>query len=65
MGLANANGPFGQQYAQGPVQQMTSAALNAQLQNKNSLQPTLKGASSVPNLVSNPSQLSPDQSKAL
>ncbi|XP_051573028.1 CREB-binding protein-like isoform X2 [Myxocyprinus asiaticus] len=55
MGLATANGPFGQQYAQSSVQQMTSAGLNAQLQNKaalsNSLQPTLKGASSVPNLL--------------
>ncbi|XP_056608179.1 CREB-binding protein-like isoform X1 [Triplophysa dalaica] len=55
MGLSNANGPFGQQYAQGSVQQMTGSGLNAQLQNKaalsNSLQPTLKGASSVPNLL--------------
>ncbi|XP_073721148.1 histone lysine acetyltransferase CREBBP-like isoform X2 [Misgurnus anguillicaudatus] len=55
MGLANANGSFGQQYAQGSVQQMTSSGLNAQLQNKavlsNSLQSTLKGASSVPNLL--------------
>ncbi|XP_051570050.1 CREB-binding protein-like isoform X2 [Myxocyprinus asiaticus] len=55
MGLATTNGPFGQQYAQGSVQQMTSAGMNAQLQNKaalsNSLQPTLKGASSVPNLL--------------
>lgn len=69
MGLSNANGPFGQQYAQGSVQQMTGAGLNAQLQNKaalsNSLQPTLKGASSVPNLVSYPPKLPPVQSKAL
>uniref|UniRef100_A0A673NBL9 histone acetyltransferase n=1 Tax=Sinocyclocheilus rhinocerous TaxID=307959 RepID=A0A673NBL9_9TELE len=61
MGLATANGPFGQQYSQGSVPQMSSAGLNAQIQNKaalpNSLQPTLKGASSVPNLVSNPPQL--------
>uniref|UniRef100_A0A673N7W7 histone acetyltransferase n=1 Tax=Sinocyclocheilus rhinocerous TaxID=307959 RepID=A0A673N7W7_9TELE len=55
MGLATANGPFGQQYSQGSVPQMSSAGLNAQIQNKaalpNSLQPTLKGASSVPNLL--------------
>uniref|UniRef100_A0A8C1CNQ9 histone acetyltransferase n=1 Tax=Cyprinus carpio carpio TaxID=630221 RepID=A0A8C1CNQ9_CYPCA len=55
MGLATANGPFGQQYSQGSVPQMSSAGLNAQMQNKaalpNSLQPTLKGASSVPNLL--------------
>uniref|UniRef100_A0A671RS28 histone acetyltransferase n=1 Tax=Sinocyclocheilus anshuiensis TaxID=1608454 RepID=A0A671RS28_9TELE len=55
MGLASANGPFGQQYSQGSVPQMSSAGLNAQIQNKaalpNSLQPTLKGASSVPNLL--------------
>uniref|UniRef100_A0A9J7YS57 histone acetyltransferase n=1 Tax=Cyprinus carpio carpio TaxID=630221 RepID=A0A9J7YS57_CYPCA len=47
MGLATANGPFGQQYSQGSVPQMSSAGLNAQMQNKaalpNSLQPTLKG----------------------
>lgn len=69
MGLATANGPFGQQYAQGSVQQMSSAGLNAQIQNKaalpNSLQPTLKGASSVPNLVSNPPQLAMVQSRTL
>ncbi|XP_026065853.1 CREB-binding protein-like isoform X2 [Carassius auratus] len=55
MGLATANGPFGQQYSQGSVPQMSSAGLNAQIQNKaalpNNLQPTLKGASSVPNLL--------------
>lgn len=70
MGLATANGPFVQQYVQGSVQQMSNAALNAQIQNKaalpNSLQPTLKGASSVPNLVSkNPPQLAPVQSTPL
>uniref|UniRef100_A0A672NDS8 histone acetyltransferase n=1 Tax=Sinocyclocheilus grahami TaxID=75366 RepID=A0A672NDS8_SINGR len=62
MGLATANGPFGQQYAQGSVQQMSGAGLNAQIQNKaalpNSLQPTLKGASSqqVPSVGMVPGQ---------
>ncbi|TRY97269.1 hypothetical protein DNTS_020570 [Danionella cerebrum] len=55
MGLATTNGPFGQQYAQGSVQQMPNVGLNAQIQNKatlpNTLQPGLKGASSVPNLL--------------
>lgn len=57
MCLGAVNGPFGQQYAQGAVQQITSAGVNVQLQSKaplsSSLQPTLKGASSAQNLVSN------------
>ncbi|XP_062840923.1 CREB binding protein b isoform X2 [Trichomycterus rosablanca] len=55
MGMGATNGPFGQQYVQGAVQQMNSAGVNVQLQNKaalsNSIQPTLKGASSVQNLL--------------
>ncbi|XP_058266335.1 CREB binding protein b isoform X2 [Hemibagrus wyckioides] len=54
-GLGAVNGPFGQQYAQGAVQQITSAGINVQLQSKaplsSSLQPTLKGASSAQNLL--------------
>lgn len=57
MGLGATNGPFGQQYIQGAMQQITSAGVNVQLQSKaapsNSLQPTLKGAPSIQNLVSN------------
>ncbi|MCJ8739495.1 hypothetical protein PDJAM_G00047830 [Pangasius djambal] len=58
MGLGATNGPFGQQYALGAVQQITSAGVNVQLQSKaalsNSLQPTMKGASSVQNLLHQP-----------
>ncbi|KAG9340447.1 hypothetical protein JZ751_021560 [Albula glossodonta] len=58
MGLSGSNGPFGQSYGQGAVQQMGGAGVNTQLQSKaalpNSL-PTfpadLKGAASVPNLT--------------
>ncbi|KAI5628801.1 CREB-binding protein isoform X2 [Silurus asotus] len=53
VGLGGTNGHFGQQYAQSSVQQITSAGVNAQLQNKaalsNSLPPTLKPSSSVQN----------------
>lgn len=58
MGMSGA--PFGQQYGQAGVQQMGAAGVNAQqLQNKTALSnnlpqfPTeLKGAGSVPNMVS-------------
>ncbi|KAK3520326.1 hypothetical protein QTP70_021365 [Hemibagrus guttatus] len=54
-GLGAVNGPFGQQYAQGAVQQITSAGVNVPLQSKaplsSSLQPILKGASSAQNLL--------------
>lgn len=58
--MGMSGGPFGQQYGQSGVQQMGAAGVNAQqLQNKATLSnnlpqfPTeLKGAGSVPNLVS-------------
>lgn len=46
---------YGQQYVQGPVQQLNNAAVNVQHQNKSALQnsipSTLKGASGVQNLL--------------
>ena len=58
MGMSGA--PFGQQYGQAGVQQMGAAGVNAQqLQNKTALSNNLpqfpaelKGAGSVPNMVS-------------
>lgn len=68
MGMAGS--PFGQQYSQGGVQQQMGVNAQQQLRNKaalaNSLPPfpsDLKGASSMPNLVSSSDFVEKDKCK--